>query len=216
MKPRLLILTLLILLALRPAPPARAEAGGDVHVTKGVQAYKSGEYQQAALELEAALTKELDRYDPETVYAVLGNAYLELGDLEKAEAAQKKALEIKPDFHVAWTNLGVIHRRSGDLNQAEQCYLKALEIKPDYAEAHSSLGVIHILRQEPLQAVEALEKAVRLDPQLATAQANLALAYAMTGRYDEADRALKQAVVLGYKNAEVIKARIEELKTLHP
>lgn len=58
-----------------------------------------------------------------------------LGRYEEALAAYDKALEIKPDFHLAWYNRG---NALGSLERYEEAlisYDKALEFNPDLYQA---------------------------------------------------------------------------------
>ena len=54
----------------------------------------------------------------------------------------RKAIEIKPDYAEAHSNLGNILRDLGKLKEAESSYRKAIKIKPNFAEAHSNLGIM--------------------------------------------------------------------------
>ena len=190
-----------------------ASDSGDVHVDKGIASFENGDFAGAVAELEAAVAKNLSRYQPPVVYTILGNAFVELGRYDQAISAHKKALELDPAFYVAWVNLGIAYRLKGDLDQAENCYNEALRLQPEYAELHASLGTLYIIRRRPEEAVAALETAVKLNPNLAVAHANMALALALTGRYDLSEQALSRAVRLGYKNADVIQKRIQTLKS---
>src|SRR5262249_24283005 len=59
-----------------------------------------------------------------------------------AEAAYRRASELKPDLAQAHYHLGVALREQGKWAEAEAPYRKAIELKPDYAEAHCNLGEI--------------------------------------------------------------------------
>ena len=62
-----------------------------------------------------------------------------MGRLGEAEASYRRALQIKPDFSEAHSNLGVTLMDLCRLDEAEASYRRALQIKPDYAEAHDNL-----------------------------------------------------------------------------
>ena len=62
------------------------------------------------------------------------------GKLDEAVACYRRALELKPDFAEAHSNLGNALKDLGKLDKAVACYRRALELKPDSAEAHSNLG----------------------------------------------------------------------------
>jgi tetratricopeptide (TPR) repeat protein len=45
-----------------------------------------------------------------------------------------KAIEIKPDYALAYSNRGFTYGRQGDYESAITDYTKAIEINPDYAK----------------------------------------------------------------------------------
>lgn len=63
--------------------------------------------------------------------------YAKRGDLKRAEAELQLAIEARPDFALAYTNLGDVYRRL-----AEQAYAEALRRNPGDAHAASALSQI--------------------------------------------------------------------------
>lgn len=187
---------------------------GDQSVRRGILAYTEGKHLEAVQAFESALRKGVSDVKEEEVYTCLGNAYSELEEFEKSIAAHQRAIEINPDFHKAWVNLGVVYRRCDQFDDAERCYKKALELQPDYPALHASLGALYVFQGKYDEAVGHLEKAVALDKQLVVGWSNLAMAYAAVGRFSDAEAALKKAVMLGYPNGDLIKSRIDGLKSL--
>ena len=49
------------------------------------------------------------------------------GNLKDAEICQRKAIELKPNFAEAYSNLGNILEDRGMLKQAEELFLSAIE-----------------------------------------------------------------------------------------
>ena len=203
-----------------PAQPNPAQSSpGSGKTSKSDQlkaadaAFDSEDYEKAVQLYQAAIAAGKSKGDELVyLYARLGLSYDSLDRFDEAIAAYQKALEIDPKAHEVWVNLGVAYRLKGNYDQAITSYQKALAINPNYAEAHSSLGTLYILQGKPQEAVGKFETAIKLDPTLAVAHGNLALAYAMVDRFEDADAALRQSIVLGYKNAETIRERIEQLK----
>ena len=191
-----------------------SSAAGDAFVQRGLRAYQNQDFDLAVTELERALQHETASYELEEVYTLLGRAYEAKKDYPGAIAAHLKAIELDPEFHTAWVNLGIAYRLNGNLDEAEESYMDALRLEPNYAELHASLGALYIFKNEPERALQTLKHAIELDPQLAVAHANIAVAYALTGRFEQAEAALAQATALGYRNGEIIKARINASKAL--
>jgi len=189
-------------------------ANGDQLGTDGANAFVSGRYGEAIDKLRRALEMRLEAHARDKLVTILGNAYCELEEYEKAVTAHQQALEINPANHQAWVNLGIAQRRKGAPREAATCYQRAIELKPDYAEAHSSLGAMYIFMDQPDRALDALLRARELDPSGPVTHGNLALALAMLGRFGEADGALKHAVTLGYRNWREVRERIDQLREL--
>jgi predicted O-linked N-acetylglucosamine transferase (SPINDLY family) len=59
--------------------------------------------------------------------------------VDEAVSCYQRAVQAKPDFPEAHTNLGNVSGEAGELDAAAACYRRALELKPDYAQAHSNL-----------------------------------------------------------------------------
>jgi cytochrome c-type biogenesis protein CcmH/NrfG len=166
----------------------------------------------AIRKLESEIATGITERSLEETYTVLGNHYNQIKQFDKAITAHKKAIELNPNYYIAWVNLGITYRLIGNFDEAEKSYNKALSIEPNYAELHTSLGVLYTLKNEPHKAIEPLEKAIKLNPQLAVAYGNLALAYAMIGRFEDAENSLNQAITLGYKEGATVRERIISLK----
>ena len=64
----------------------------------------------------------------------------ELDRLNEAEEAYRRATELKPDYALAFCNLGKTLHRLGRLHDAVFAYAKAISLQEDYAEAHEHLG----------------------------------------------------------------------------
>jgi len=72
----------------------------------------------------------------------LGMAYARTGDLDRAEASLRRALELNPRHPVAWNELGLVQRRKGQFAQARSSYEAALEQFPDFHYAQRNLAIL--------------------------------------------------------------------------
>jgi Flp pilus assembly protein TadD len=72
----------------------------------------------------------------------LGIAYSRSGDLDRAEASLKKALEINPDHPIANNELGMVYRKKGRFADARASYEKALAVYPSFHFAHRNLAIL--------------------------------------------------------------------------
>ncbi|MCK5942700.1 MAG: tetratricopeptide repeat protein, partial [Planctomycetes bacterium] len=60
----------------------------------------------------------------------LAAAHLQLQLYEQALPYCRRSLELRPNRHGPWTNMGFAHLRLGDLEQARRCYQRAVELRP--------------------------------------------------------------------------------------
>ena len=84
-----------------------------------------------------------------------------------------QAIQLKPDFVQAWTNLGYALAAQGRRNEAIPIYLKALRLKPDHALAHQNLGVALLQEGRPEEGMQHFAAVLQLDP--ANAEARIGL-----------------------------------------
>jgi len=141
-----------------PAPkrrPARLEVVDDLSFTITEQARISGEaraqYDNALQLLEqqryeqgiALLLDVVDKAPDVTAPLInLGIAYERVGDLERAEATLKKALERNPSHPVVYDELGLLYRETGRFAAARESYEKALAIHAGFHFAHRNLAIL--------------------------------------------------------------------------
>jgi len=80
--------------------------------------------------------------DVSAPYVDLGIAYSRSGDLDKALASLKRAVEINPRQPVAFNELGMVYRRKGDFAAARASYEKALALYPGFHFARLNLAIL--------------------------------------------------------------------------
>jgi len=102
--------------------------------------------------------------------------------LQGAIADSTKAIELKPDFALAYIARGYAKQSQGDLQGAIADSTKAIELKPDLAEGYISLGFFEAAKGDLNGAIADCTKGIALKP-------NLAEAYIQRGfiRYDSHD-----------------------------
>jgi tetratricopeptide (TPR) repeat protein len=111
----------------------------------------------------------------------LGIVYLRRGELERAEARFRAALDRKPDLATAWVNLGNVRMAREDVAGAVDAYREGLRERPDAYEVHYDLGLGLARLGRVDEAIEHWEEAVRLYPAHRSAHVGLGRAYARRG-----------------------------------
>ena len=66
-----------------------------------------------------------------------------LGDLELAISLYTKAIYTKPDYVMAYNNLGTAYAQKSEYVRAEESFNKAIEIDPQYSLALKNLAIIY-------------------------------------------------------------------------
>ncbi len=185
----------------------RAEqiASGDARVqnTKGLVLYQLGDLQQSRTTLEQAAalagsSQELDNAEKSTVQVNLGRVYRDLGELELAQQAFRRAVILDPASATAHNNLGDVSYRLGDCSTAQYELAQAVNLDASSLSAAANLGIVLFECGEVQSSLTRLEQAVQMDgavflPPLFT---YLARAYLETGQVDEAIRRAQHGALL--------------------
>jgi tetratricopeptide (TPR) repeat protein len=116
---------------------------------------------------------------------------LEMTDIEQAEAAYERVLELDPTHSDAHVNLGRLLHEQKAPAAAEKHYRAALKADPEHDTAAFNLGVALEDLGRMREAVEAYELALALDPENADAHFNVAGLYERRGDKATALRHLK-------------------------
>ena len=123
----------------------------------------------------------------------LGLDCLDRGQLEPAESAFRRALELDPRHAKAGIGLGVVLQRSGRQAEAERCYRDALSRDDKLAQGWFNLGTLLLDCRRPDDAADALRRALALDA--ARAEWHAAFAWSLLQSGDA------QAAVAAYRKA---------------
>ncbi len=93
----------------------------------------------------------------------LGECYLFMGELEKAEGYYVKAAESKPEFSAPYLGLATIAIQQNDLDKALTCYEKACEL--EYGDKPlTGVGLVLMEQNKNEQAFAKFEEALSINP----------------------------------------------------
>jgi len=132
-------------------------------------------------------------------------------------SALSEALQLKPDYANAWSNLGAVYLALGRIPEATDALLEATRLTPDDPTAWFNFGSLHGKTGRFAEAIKAYREALRLKPDYAAAWNNLGAAYQSSGRIPEATNALRKAAqfrsddYVAWYNLGVIYARTGQL-----
>jgi TolB-like protein/DNA-binding winged helix-turn-helix (wHTH) protein/Tfp pilus assembly protein PilF len=117
-----------------------------------------------------------------------------LGDWKAAEQHFRRAIQLDPQYALAYAGLAECRIAKAEANAAA---LRAVELDPASGEARIALGWVELYRNLDLAAGgRAFKSAVQLDPNYASAHHSYGEFLAAVGRFEEGIAEKKQAVLL--------------------
>lgn len=145
-------------------------------------------------------TEDMDAYD----FYLRGRYYVERGDVNSGQAMFEKAIELDPNYALAWAGAADCHswrcmwfEGSTDSQQkADECSLKALQLAPNQAEAHASRGYALTMNGKYSESEAEFKSAIKIDPQLYEAYYYMGRSYFAEGKYREAADAFTKAATI--------------------
>ena len=162
-------------------------------------------YNRAAEEYIASQTANAER--PEAQLN-LANYYVARREVEKAEAALEKAVELEDVFMPAYINLADLYRMQGKDAKAYKMLSIAKKLAPENADVRHALGLVLVRQKKTEQAVTELEAAASLMPENVRYIYVYAVALNSTGKPNEAIEQLQIAHDRFPQNIEVLQALV--------
>lgn len=179
-----------------------------VQNTKGIVYYEAGDLDQARRTLERAVELAaaggLSERERSVIQVNLGKSYRDLGLLEQAQTAFRRAVVLDPASASAHNNLGHVNFRLGDCAGAEYELAQAVSLAPRSLSAVSQLAIVLFECDDVVGSIPHFEQALTLDgavfaPPLYT---YLSRAYLTQGRVEDAVRRAQQGALLPPESAE--------------
>ena len=166
--------------------------------------WQRGAHDEAVAHMEEAVRLSGD--DPERLVQ-LGNMYLSLGQLDRAETFADKAISANRHVAGAWALLGDIHRGRGLTSDALASYHRALSLQEHYPEVQFALTEIYTQQGRPQRAMATLQS---LEDDFPPGQIPSNVLYReglvlrQLGRYQDAAKALTLASEKAEPSAEML------------
>jgi len=168
-----------------PSPEAGPTPEGNVQdlITEAKTALDSQNVSLAVQKLEQAIAIDSNSVE---AHFVLGNAYTQNNQLDKAEELFTRAIEIDPNHTDARSNLGVVLYRQQKFPQAADAFRKAIELEPNDADVQYNLGGVLAAQGNFTEAEQHFLRARELDPNPPQVYLGLGSIYKEQGRKQEA------------------------------
>jgi tetratricopeptide (TPR) repeat protein len=124
-------------------------------------------------------------------------------NLDKAIELYQKALENKPDFGLAYENMGLVYEKKGLRDLSITNFRKALQLSPGLENANLYLGYHCLRSNEPQQAIEHFSRSLEKGPENASTHEGLGKAYYQLKQWEKAIEHLEFARKLNPRSAQV-------------
>jgi tetratricopeptide (TPR) repeat protein len=133
-------------------------------VNLGLVLLEAGEFDPAATHLDRAIA--LLGHKPDAAYPHYLRAKVsnEHSDVTQAAAHLREAVDLRPDFAEAWSDLGAARKTLLDDAGALAAFERAVALAPDDSVAQTRLGSQYLAAGKAHQAAVHLQEAARLDP----------------------------------------------------
>ena len=166
--------------------------------------WQRGAHDEAVAHMEEAVRLSGD--DPERLVQ-LGNMYLSLGQLDRAQTFADKAIAANRHLAGAWALRGDIQRSRGLTSEALASYHRTLSLQEHYPDVQFALTEIYSQQGRPQRALATLQS---LEDDFPPGQIPSNVLYReglvlrQLGRYQDAAKALAQASEKGEPSAELL------------
>ncbi|XP_063732645.1 protein O-mannosyl-transferase TMTC2 isoform X2 [Eleginops maclovinus] len=125
--------------------------------------HEQGHQEEALTVFKEAIQKMPRQFAPQSLYNMMGEAYIRLNKLTDAEHWYRESLRAKPDHIPAHLTYGKLLAMTGLKTEAERYFLKAIQLDPTKGNCYMHYGQFLLEESRLLEAAEMAEKAARLD-----------------------------------------------------
>ncbi|MGH0119274.1 UNVERIFIED_CONTAM: hypothetical protein FKN15_026954 [Acipenser sinensis] len=125
--------------------------------------YERGQIEEALSAYKKAIQKMPRQFAGQSLYNMMGEAYMRLNKLTEAEHCYLESLRAKPDHIPAHLTYGKLLALTGHKLEAEQYFLKAIQLDPTKGNCYMHYGQFLLEESRLLEAAEMAGKAAELD-----------------------------------------------------
>jgi class 3 adenylate cyclase/tetratricopeptide (TPR) repeat protein len=135
----------------------------------------------------------------------LGDVEHEKGlDIPKAEGHYRQAVDLDPNFAMAWARLGVVYINSGQRGKALECFTRAYHLSKNVSEREQLYIAGHYYQNalgDVQKTIETLDLATRTYPLNFDNYVNLSVAQLSVGQFDDSLANLRKAIAISPDDA---------------
>jgi predicted O-linked N-acetylglucosamine transferase (SPINDLY family) len=162
---------------------------------------------------------ELLIYNPNDVFLLnlLAVIFYKKGLLDKSVEQFKKILEISPDSHEAFFNIGTILLKKLKFQDAVDCFKSAINLKKDYFDAHFNIAECYKNLGKFNDAILSFETCIKIKPGDLEIYNNLGLIYKQINKFDFSINNFKKTLEMdpnfyqGYNNLGAVYLEKDQL-----
>ncbi|XP_076841965.1 protein O-mannosyl-transferase TMTC2 [Brachyhypopomus gauderio] len=158
--------------------------------------HEQGHQEEALSVYKEAIQKMPRQFPPQSLYNMMGEAYMRLNKLLEASHWYKESLRVKPDHVPAHLTYGKLLAMMGHKSEAERYFLKAIQLEPTKGNCYMHYGQFLLEESRLLEAAEMAETAARLDSEEFDVVFSAAHMLRQASLNDAAERYYKQAATL--------------------
>ncbi|XP_036107320.1 protein O-mannosyl-transferase TMTC2 isoform X2 [Molossus molossus] len=125
--------------------------------------HEQGHYEEALSVYKEAIQKMPRQFAPQSLYNMMGEAYMRLSKLPEAEHWYMESLRSKTDHIPAHLTYGKLLALTGRKSEAEKFFLKAIELDPTKGNCYMHYGQFLLEEARLIEAAEMAKKAAELD-----------------------------------------------------
>ncbi|XP_018107861.1 protein O-mannosyl-transferase TMTC2-like isoform X2 [Xenopus laevis] len=125
--------------------------------------HEQGQHEDALIVYKEAIQKMPRQFSPQSLYNMMGEAYMRLNMVSEAEHWYIESLKSKPDHIPAHLTYGKLLTLTGRKNEAERYFLKAIQLDPNKGNCYMHYGQFLLEEGRLLEAAEMAKKAAELD-----------------------------------------------------
>jgi len=173
-----------------------------LRISLAVVLLMTNELDEAAVQLNEALTDNPNAADQSDAWLYLGNVRAAQKRFPEAFEAYAKSLAAQPDNHLARYFQAVALGASGQPEAAIDMLRDLLQLTPNFPEGHHKMGQILVSMGRFRDAIPPLERAVQLAPGRERQRFDLANALFQAERFDQAEQQVRAVLQLNGQYAE--------------